>query len=185
MFSPDPSPALGYWDRLSGGAVVRVGQAWQTALELPGAVTAKVGAGAAAAVLAGAAGGPAVVDALKGSRQDRVESQRAVRHVAAAVRRAVGPTASATAPARRPAAARPPAHPAVPLAQATLRRIAHVAALVGRSHRRVHPASTAPAPGVTRTVTAPATTATASAPSRTPRDAGGSSSDSVALEFGP
>ncbi len=62
---PDPSPALAYWERLSGGMTVRMGQVIQVALELPGAALAKVGAGTAAVAIAGVAGAPVVVDAIR------------------------------------------------------------------------------------------------------------------------
>ncbi|MGD9696603.1 MAG: RNA polymerase sigma factor [Thermoleophilia bacterium] len=61
----DPSPALAWWDRLAGGATMRMGNAVQMAMELPGAALAKVGAGTAAVVVAGAAGTPMVVDAMR------------------------------------------------------------------------------------------------------------------------
>lgn len=62
---PDPSHAVAWWDRIAAGATVRAGTAWQSALELPGMLGTKVGAGAAAAVVAGVAGGPFVADAVR------------------------------------------------------------------------------------------------------------------------
>ncbi|MDX6553837.1 MAG: hypothetical protein QOD86_32 [Miltoncostaeaceae bacterium] len=63
--TPDPSPALAYWERLSTGMTVRMGQVVQFAMELPGAALAKVGAGTAAVAIAGVAGAPYVVDAVR------------------------------------------------------------------------------------------------------------------------
>ncbi len=180
----DPSQALGYWDRLSGGATVKVGQAVQVALDLPGAVSAKLGAGAAAAVLAGAAGGPAVVDAVRGDRSDAAGAASTAVHrgdqVAGAVRRSVGarPLTRSSPAAAAPRAAR---SPRTPLSGPTLRQFAHVAALVGRGKttaRRGPAAATVPR---TAPATAPASASpaplTATAPARPP--------STTALEFGP
>jgi RNA polymerase sigma factor (sigma-70 family) len=191
----DPSPALSYWDRLTGGATVRVGQAWQAALDLPGAVTAKVGAGAAAAVLAGAAGGPAVVDAIKGSRSDRVAVTQGAR-VADAVRRSVVVTPRPTV--RRTPRSGPRRRASTPVSRVTLRQFAHVAALVQRADAasRRSGASAGGASGAhwaasTSTATAPSATATprsapAPAPGPTaPAPASRPPAASAALEFGP
>ena len=62
--APDPTPVIAWWERVAGGATVRAGTMVQMALEIPGAAFAKVGAGTAAVVIAGAAGAPLVVDAL-------------------------------------------------------------------------------------------------------------------------
>ncbi|MGD9573707.1 MAG: RNA polymerase sigma factor [Thermoleophilia bacterium] len=64
MDAPDPSPALAWWDRVAGSATVRAGNAVQMAMEVPGAVLAKVGAGTAAVTLAGVTGAPLVIDAV-------------------------------------------------------------------------------------------------------------------------
>jgi RNA polymerase sigma factor (sigma-70 family) len=61
---PDPSFVFSYWDRISAGFVVRASQVVQTAMELPGMVGVKVGAGAAALAVAGVAGAPLVVSAV-------------------------------------------------------------------------------------------------------------------------
>lgn len=65
---PDPSHAIAWWERVAAGTTVRAGSAWQSALELPGLLGTKVGAGAAAAVVAGVAGGPFVADAVRKDR---------------------------------------------------------------------------------------------------------------------
>jgi hypothetical protein len=191
----DPSTALGYWDRLAGGATVRVGQAWQAALDLPGALTAKVGAGAAAAVLAGAAGGPAVVDAVKGSLQDRQESARIALREGRGIASAIGRPAAAPMAAKTRASARGAAATTIraPLSRTTLRQIAHVAALVGRSGaaapsgsiateaRRDTVASPRPSSPPRTAVTSPSAAPAPSVASQTPP----ASRSSVALEFGP
>jgi RNA polymerase sigma factor (sigma-70 family) len=68
--TPDPGPALAYWERLSAGMTVRMGQVVQFAMELPGAALAKVGAGTAAVAIAGVAGAPYVVDAVRPAPPD-------------------------------------------------------------------------------------------------------------------
>jgi hypothetical protein len=192
----DPSAALGYWDRLAGGATVRVGQAWQAALELPGALTAKVGAGAAAAVLAGAAGGPAVVDAVKGSLHDRQESARIALREGRGIASAIGRPVAAPAAAKPRASGRraTPRTIRPPLSRTTLRQIAHVAALVGRSGapassgsiasgaQRETAASPRPSASPQTTAAAPAAPPPSAPASQKPPAA---SRSSVALEFGP
>jgi RNA polymerase sigma factor (sigma-70 family) len=204
----DPSTALGYWDRLAGGATVRVGQAWQAALEIPGALTAKVGAGAAAAVLAGAAGGPAVVDAVKGSSHDRREAARIAVREGKGIASAIGRPVPAQRTAKPRARAKPatPARIRAPLSRTTLRQIAHVATLVQRSRRPsatptgstaseaqratvatvASPEPSSPPPA-TPTPTAPSTPPS-SAPSPSapaPEAPPAASGNTVALEFGP
>ncbi|MDX6646559.1 MAG: hypothetical protein QOK40_2286 [Miltoncostaeaceae bacterium] len=61
---PDPSFAFNYWDRISAGFAVKAGQVVQHAIELQGMVSAKVGAGAVALAVAGAAGAPRVFGAV-------------------------------------------------------------------------------------------------------------------------
>ncbi len=68
MGAPDPSPALAWWDRVAGSATVRAGNAVQMAMEVPGTVLAKVGAGTAAVTLAGVTGAPLVMDAVAPDR---------------------------------------------------------------------------------------------------------------------
>ncbi len=69
--APDPSPAIAWWERLSGGATVRMGSIVQVAMDLPSSALAKVGAGTAAIAVAGAAGAPVVVDAVRPAVVDR------------------------------------------------------------------------------------------------------------------
>jgi RNA polymerase sigma factor (sigma-70 family) len=61
---PDPSFAFNYWDRISAGFAVKASQVVQHAVELQGLVSAKVGAGAVALAVAGAAGAPLVIGAV-------------------------------------------------------------------------------------------------------------------------
>ena len=129
---PDPTPALAYWERLSGGMTVRMGQVVQLAMELPGAALAKVGAGTAAVAIAGVAGAPVVVDALRpadpapapvevaqtagsSAQAAPVTTVTASRPTPPATRRAtaglrpVRATFASDPPARPPATASPPA----------------------------------------------------------------------------
>jgi len=62
--TPDPSFAFTYWDRLSASFAIKAGQVVQHAVELQGMVSAKVGAGAVAIAVAGAAGAPLVIGAV-------------------------------------------------------------------------------------------------------------------------
>jgi RNA polymerase sigma factor (sigma-70 family) len=63
--APDPSPAIAWWERVSGGATVRMGSMVQMAMDLPSSALAKVGAGTAAVAVAGAAGAPLVANAVR------------------------------------------------------------------------------------------------------------------------
>ena len=60
--TPDPTPMFPWWERIAEGATVRVGTMVHVAMELPGSALAKVSAGTAAAVVAGAAALPLVMD---------------------------------------------------------------------------------------------------------------------------
>ena len=62
--TPDPAPALAWWDRIATGATVRAGTVVQMALDMPSSALAKVGAGTAAVAVAGAAGAPLVIDTV-------------------------------------------------------------------------------------------------------------------------
>ncbi len=62
--TPDPSPALAWWDRIATGSTVRAGSVVQMMLEIPSSALAKVGAGTAAVAVAGAAGAPLVIDTV-------------------------------------------------------------------------------------------------------------------------
>ena len=155
---PDPSPYLAYWERVTTGMTVRMGQVVQVAMDLQGTALAKVGAGTAAVAIAGAAGGPLVVDAMRPaegpSRPGLEVVQAAERPSAAASAGIVSSSATPTAAAARGARARvgsyrPPA-----------RRAGGPAAVAGRAD-----------------LSAPASPATSSATT--------SRASAVALEFGP
>jgi RNA polymerase sigma factor (sigma-70 family) len=170
--TPDPSPALAWWERIATGATVRAGNAVQMALEMPSAALAKVGAGTAAVAVAGAAGAPLVVDAVRpGIPEPSV--------------------AAMEAPARAGTVAAPPARTDAKTAPfAAARRAAAVSLATKRARQRRQasislpkrpdpvPATSSPSrrtPSVAVTAPAPA----ASAP------AAPSSASEVAMEFGP
>jgi hypothetical protein len=155
---PDPSPALAYWERLAGGMTVRMGQVVQVAMELPGAALAKVGAGTAAVAIAGVAGAPVVVDAIRPAepKPATVEVAQADESQAQAA-----PTPSFTASRPTPAGAR--------RAGARLRTVRATFAA-----DPAPPAPTVPSPPATSSVPAPP--ATSSPPP---------SAAAIALEFGP
>lgn len=62
--APDPTPAIAWWERVADGATVRMGNAIQIAMDLPNTAVAKVGAGTAAAVVAGVTGLPLLAEAV-------------------------------------------------------------------------------------------------------------------------
>jgi hypothetical protein len=196
----DPSHILGFWDRLAGGVTVRAGQAWQTMLDVPSLTATKVGAGAAAAVLAGATGAPYLVDALDPEAPNRSTP------AATAMSRAGAPPASRTTTATRPrstatprtapAARRRPAN--APAVTINFTRLTHAVAVeAARQQSRRAAAAVTPTSAIQVSVSsppptphvAPSTTPTpVSAPRRAvattpaPRTAKPSP---VALEFGP
>lgn len=183
--APDPSPALAWWERVAGGATVRAGTMVQMAMELPSAALAKVGAGTAAAAVAGVAGAPFVVGAL--TPEDDAAARTAITRPAAGTQLAPRPApaegdlAASFSRARRAAAA------------AVERRRIHERSRAGRARATAAsrtpgsariavaappdppPAAPAPAP-----IPAPAPVAvTPPAPVPAPAPA------AVALEFGP
>jgi RNA polymerase sigma factor (sigma-70 family) len=177
--TPDPTPALAWWDRIATGATVRAGTVVQMALEMPSSALAKVGAGTAAVAVAGAAGAPLVIDnvvrpAAPGppvaTRQAHAAStgiaalpkatpaktDAAVATFAAARRRATDALATKRARARRQASISLPKRPdPVPASVTTTRSVA---------------------------VSAPAVTP---APVPAPVPAPAPSASEVAIEFGP
>ncbi|MEW6581782.1 MAG: sigma-70 family RNA polymerase sigma factor [Actinomycetota bacterium] len=161
---PDPGHAFAWWERISAGATVRAGTAWQHALELPGMLGSKVGAGAAAAVVAGAAGGPFVADAVRSGHAAPVRTPPA----------AVRTVASVTPPAPVPTVRRRVAAPQRPAPRRRTARVVarHTAAHPARSVRVSLSRVTPPPAPAARVVTAPPP-----APARAPR--------ATALEFGP
>jgi RNA polymerase sigma factor (sigma-70 family) len=139
---PDPSFAFTYWDRISAGFAVKASQVVQHAIELQGLVTAKVGAGAVALAVAGAAGAPLVIGAVHQPPQQS------------------GPTTTRLhlAPPAKPAALAPPSsRPSRPRIvrgrSATARLQAHSAgsrSRLGRSAVQAAARPPAPSPAPTR-----------------------------------
>lgn len=181
--APDPTPVIAWWERVSGGATVRMGSMVQMAMDLPSSALAKVGAGTAAVAVAGAAGAPIVADAV---RPAATEPQ-----VAAITRSAAAPLHTAAATTTVDAA-----RLAATFAQA--RREAARAAAGQRSRAAARTERRAPAVSRTpsaRTVTVATSNATrsaprvvAAAPRTTPAPVPPSpapTTAAVALEFGP
>lgn len=179
--APDPTPAIAWWERVSGGATVRMGTVVQMAMDLPSTALAKVGAGTAAIAVAGAAGAPIVADAVRPAAPEAP--------TAAITRPAVTPPATVTSDgdeARRTAAAftraRQAAHRAAAVKKAAENAAQRKTAEVHVTPR-THTITVSAAPrSVSRTATAVRPTAPASsapAPSAPPSTA------AVALEFGP
>lgn len=178
--APDPTPMFPWWERVASGARVRVGTAVQMAMDLPGTALAKVGAGTAAVVVAGAAAIPLVSD---GPRSRPAPAQVAEVAVAPTRARERTPMPSVGPPAARGTEATPGhrspqrrraqvAAQRRPRAERGARTATHHAtALPAQPRPGVLPAGPAPAPVIRRT---PAPTA-----------APGPPRGSVALEFGP
>ncbi len=61
----DPTPMLAHWERAAGTVSFRLAQLAQLATDVYAAATTKIGLGAATVAIAGAAGAPLVVDAVK------------------------------------------------------------------------------------------------------------------------
>ena len=66
---PDTSPAIDIVERGTARLTVTVGQAWQAMLDLPSLMSARMGAGALAITVAGAAGVPVVANTMNPDRQ--------------------------------------------------------------------------------------------------------------------
>lgn len=93
---PDPSLVMTWWERVSGSASVKVGQALQMVADVPASIAStKAGAGAIAAVAAGAIGAPLLMDTV---RSERPVPRAAVVQSSIAVPPAIPPS-----PAVRPA----------------------------------------------------------------------------------
>ncbi len=182
--TPDPTPMIAWWERVSGGATVRMGAMVQMAMDLPSSVLAKVGAGTAALAVAGAAGGPIVADAVRPEPPQRpvVSTARAsapsTDAPAARDDEVTDDLAAAFARARRAAAVAKAQRDAQ---RAQTRRTAKPrSATPSRSH------TTVPVSRTTTTTPAPAPQASAT-PASAPAASGSPapSSAAVALEFGP
>lgn len=174
--TPDPTPAIAWWERIATGATVRAGTAIQMAMELPGAALAKVGAGTAAVVIAGAAGIPLVTDAV----------HPAPTAPAAAVRAASAPMRVLAAPAvgRGNGGAEVTALLRAARRQAAATHAAQVRrAQAVRIAPRPDPPPAAVAPAAPAAPTAPPAPAAPSSPAPAPAPA--PSPGTLALEFGP
>ena len=186
--APDPTPVIAWWERVSGGATVRMGTIVQMAMDLPSSALAKVGAGTAAIAVASAAGAPIVADAVRpetGGRTDVAAQHAATRSVDAQ-------EIPGDAGARDAAAAFAQARRAATLARA------HRDARRARARRSTDPSVTTRSQGhgvsVAQTRRAPTTApepaqrVSAPAPAAAPAPVASSprpSSAAVALEFGP
>ncbi len=164
----DPTPLLACWERASGSLGLRSAQLMQLGTELYAVAASKVGLGAAALAVAGAAGGPLLVGALGPSAEP---APGPAAH--AAVTASAPPTVPGSALGTTVTAA-PPRRPAQPRAR-SLRTPAR-------------PAPPRPAPAATR---APTTAPVPARAARPPPSHGGSASPpappspSLVLEFGP
>jgi len=75
---PDTSPAVDMVERGTMRLTVAVGQAWQTMLDIPSLLSARVGAGALAVTVAGVAGVPVVASSVTGDRSSTPPAQARV-----------------------------------------------------------------------------------------------------------
>jgi RNA polymerase sigma factor (sigma-70 family) len=178
MGAPDPTPAIAWWERVGDGATVRVGTMVHMAMELPGSALAKVGAGTAAVVVAGAAALPMVVDG------PRAPARAPEPVVAEATGRAAVDAASSSDGAREREASFARARRAAADALATAR--ATKAARL-RREARSRPAAAAAAHPAAHVVSAPARRTTPVTPAAAPTAPASPSPTTaeVALEFGP
>lgn len=183
--APDPTPVIAWWERVSGGATVRMGGLVQMAMDLPTSALAKVGAGTAAIAVAGAAGAPIVADAIRPAAPDPAVTAIAraatpgVQTEPPAAREDARERAAAFARAQRAAAMATAKRRAASSARADRRE---AAAARARARARSHPVmagpSVAPATSARRVVvraTAPGPVVRSRPPSAT----------ALALEFGP
>lgn len=81
---PDPTAVVGWWDRMSGAASVKAGNAMQLWLDLPQLMSSKAGAGALAAAAVSAIGAPMVVQSMRSDPVAPPQSQIATRAPAVA-----------------------------------------------------------------------------------------------------
>lgn len=171
--APDPTPMFPWWERVAEGATVRVGTMVHVAMELPGTALAKVGAGTAAAVVAGAAALPLVTDAPSPSPP----------RAAPAIAEAAAATVETPPTAQAPTPPRPRTAPAEPTRQARPHSQARRAATSHRAAQRPRAGRASPAPP--RSTPAPVQASPAPAPVTPPPTAPAPSTAAVALEFGP
>ena len=89
---PDPAAVIGWWDRMSGAASVKVGNAMQLWLDLPQLVSSKAGAGALAAAAVSVVGAPLVVQSMRTESIPASPVQIAVRSPAVGTTHRAPPT---------------------------------------------------------------------------------------------
>lgn len=107
---PDPTAVVGWWDRLSGSASVKAGNAMQLWLDLPQLMSSKAGAGALVAAAAGAIGAPMVVQSMRAEGTPGGRTQIAVTAPPAlSPAMPTLPPATPVTPARRVVTTPPPA----------------------------------------------------------------------------
>ena len=179
--TPDPTPALAWWDRIATGATVRAGTVVQMALDMPSSALAKVGAGTAAVVVAGAAGAPLVIDTV--APPDAPQPSVAALQAPTSAHAGVAGLPKASPPRGKAAvatfaAARRQAADALASRRARERRRASVS-LPERPDPVPVPATPPPRAPIVA-VSAPAVTPGPAAASAPP-----SSASEVAIEFGP
>jgi DNA-directed RNA polymerase specialized sigma24 family protein len=180
--TPDPSPALAWWDRIATGTTVRAGSVVQMMLEVPSSALAKVGAGTAAVAVAGAAGAPLFIDTV---------ARPAVPEPSVAALRA--PATSTTAGVVAPPHASPKRAeaPVAPFAAARRQAAAALATRRAREHRQAQislpkrPDPVPPAAAPSRSSPSVAVSNPAASPEPAPAPAPASSASEVAIEFGP
>lgn len=113
----DPTAALTWWERTTGGVTVRTGQLVQVWLDLPALMATKIGGGAVAAVVVGAVGTPIVVNAVQPRSLPAAHTAPAVATAAPAptpVSTRTPPTRSSTTVRSRPVTAPRPATTTTP-----------------------------------------------------------------------
>ena len=176
--APDPTPVIAWWERIGDGATVRVGTMVHMAMELPGSALAKVGAGTAAVVVAGAAALPMVVDdprAPAPTPQPVVAAQAAGRATVDTTSSSGGGPGLEASFARARRAAADATTTARVAKAARARREARSRAIAAAAQRPAQVVS-APPPRATPVTPSPAPAQTVAPPATTAE---------VALEFGP
>lgn len=181
--APDPTPVIAWWERVSGGATVRMGTMVQMAMDLPSSALAKVGAGTAAVAVAGAAGAPIVADAMRPAPEPQVAA--ITRSVASPVRTAAAmPTLDAERIAETFAQARRAAARAARERTRSASRAPRATSAARRAEtpaRSVTVSTSNATRSVSRVVTSPA-----SGPAQAPAPPSPApTASAVALEFGP
>lgn len=181
--APDPTPVIAWWERVSGGATVRMGTMVQMAMDLPSSALAKVGAGTAAVAVAGAAGAPIVADAMRPASEPQVAA--ITRSAASPVRTAAAtPTLDAERIAETFAQARRAAARAARERTRSASRAPRATSAARRAEtpaRSVTVSTSNATRSVSRVATSPASRPAQAAAPPSPAP----TASAVALEFGP